>query len=155
MLFIQLIFLTNESIAQAVDSTAIDSILLKQIEEQRQGSSQAASTHTRSGLSFNPDLGLIGDFRAAYISSGERNIDTYLKETELSIQSVVDPYIRADFFLSLSRNSETHQYGIEVEEGYLTTLSLPWRLQLRAGKFKQAVGRESVVRYPSSTSIPY
>jgi hypothetical protein len=30
---------------------------------------------------------------------------------------------------------------VEVEEGYLTTLSLPAHLQLRVGKFKEAIGR--------------
>ena len=35
----------------------------------------------------------------------------------------------------------TGKYGAAVEEGYLTTLSLPAKLQLKAGKFREAVGR--------------
>lgn len=84
---------------------------------------------------------MIGDFQGSYISEGERNFDAYLNETELSLQAVVDPYARADFFLSFSRDPVTHEYGVEVEEGYLTTLSLPARLQLKVGKFKEALGR--------------
>ncbi|MEP6700960.1 MAG: hypothetical protein ABJA85_06580, partial [Bacteroidota bacterium] len=59
----------------------------------------------------------------------------------VSLQAVVDPYARADFFISFGRDPETGKYGATVEEGYLTTLSLPAQLQLKVGKFKQAVGR--------------
>jgi len=69
------------------------------------------------------------------------HVDAYLNETEISLQAAVDPYLRADFFLSFGRDPETKKYGVEVEEGYLTTLSLPAQLQLRLGKFKEAVGK--------------
>ena len=128
--------------AQVVkDSTAADSAMLKQVEEMMKSSQPLVPVQTRSGISANPDIGVIGDFQGSYISSGKKNIDAYLNETEVSFQSVVDPYIRADFFLSFGRNATTGKYGVEVEEGYLTTLSLPYRLQLKAGKFKEAVGR--------------
>ena len=124
------------------DSTAADSALLKQIEEQMAATTvQPAPAQTRSGLSANPDIGVIGDFQGSYISKGKRNIDAYLNETEVSFQAVVDPYIRADFFVSFGRDAQTGKYGVNVEEGYLTSLSLPYRLQLKAGKFKEAVGR--------------
>ncbi len=125
------------------DSTATDSTLLNQVEQEMQTNDQTATppAQPRSGLSANPDIGVIGDFQGAYLSTGKRNFDAYLNETEVSLQSVVDPYIRADFFLSLSRDALTNKYGIEVEEGYLTTLTLPAGLQLKAGKFREAVGR--------------
>ena len=37
-------------------------------------------------------------------------------------------------FFHFARDPETGKYGVEVEEGYLTTLSLPARLQLKVGK---------------------
>lgn len=128
--------------AQVVkDSTATaDSILLKQIEQQMLAP-QPAAPPTRSGLSANPDIGVVGDFQGSYISKGKKKLDAYLNETEVSFQAVVDPYIRADFFVSFGRDAETGKYGVNIEEGYLTTLSLPAKLQLKAGKFKQAVGR--------------
>ncbi len=139
-----LIFAYIGSNAQVVkDSTAVaDSILLKQIELQMAGTTvQPAPAQARSGLTANPDLGVVGDFQGSYISRGKKNVDAYLNETEVSLQAVVDPYIRADFFVSFGRDAQTGKYGVEVEEGYLTTLSLPYRLQLKAGKFKEAVGR--------------
>lgn len=100
-----------------------------------------APQQTRSGISSNPDIGVVADFRASYISSGKKNVDAYLNETEVSFQSVVDPYIRADFFVSFSRDPETHKYSAGIEEGYLTSLALPAKLQLKVGKFREAVGK--------------
>lgn len=140
LLFLPFIF--SRAHAQVPDSTSADSALLRQVEQQMQASTPAAAPQqTRSTLSFNPDIGVIGDFQGSYISRGKRNFDTYLNETELSLQAVVDPYVRADFFLSFGRDAETGKYGVDVEEGYLTTLSLPAKLQLKVGKFKEAVGR--------------
>jgi len=143
-LLLTAIFIYNTSQGQVPpDSTAADSVLLKQIEQQMQSAPQPAqqSPQGRSGLSFNPDIGVIGDFQGSYISKGKRNYNAYVNETELSLQAAVDPYIRADFFLSFARDPETGKYGVEVEEGYLTTLSLPAKLQLKLGKFREAVGR--------------
>ena len=123
------------------DSTKADSLLLLQIQDQMQTNQPQQPQQQRSTLSFNPDIGVIGDFRASYNSIGKRNIEAYLNETEISLQAAVDPYLRADFFLSFGRDPETKKYGVEVEEGYLTTLSLPAQLQLRLGKFREAVGR--------------
>src|SRR6266404_4036342 len=136
------IVLSRISMAQVpADSTSADSALLKQIEQQMQNNNQPTPQQTRSTLSFNPDIGVIGDFQGSYISKGKRNFDAYLNETEISLQATVDPYVRADFFLSFGRDPETGKYGVEVEEGYLTTLSLPAQLQLKLGKFREAIGR--------------
>src|SRR5258705_488916 len=115
-----LLSINNFCLSQVTaDSTSKDSVLLKQIEEQMKTTPPQVTQQTRSGLSFNPDIGVIGDFRGSYISRGTRNLDFYLNETELSLQAAVDPYARADFFLSFARNPETGEYGVEVEEGYL------------------------------------
>src|SRR5436190_3387180 len=127
------------------DSTAAaDSALLKQVEQQMQGNNSQPTQQPqqgRSGLTFNPDIGVIGDFQGYYTSLGKKNFDAYLNETEVSLQATVDPYIRGDFFISFARDPVTGKYGVEVEEGYLTTLSLPAQLQLKVGKFREAVGR--------------
>ena len=145
----------NTCLGQVVsDSTARDSLLLKQIEEQMQSQNtiQPAPQQTRSGISANPDLSVIGDFQGSYISKGKKNFNTYLNETEVAFQAVVDPYARADFFVSFGRDGETGKYGVSIEEGYLTTLSLPARLQLKVGKFKEAVGRINPVH---SHALPF
>ena len=143
-LFLLQPFFAITTLAQVpADSTSTDSVLLKQVEEQMQANAteQPAPAQTRSSLNFNPDMGVIGDFQSSYISRGKKNFDMYLNETEVSLQAVVDPYIRADFFLTFGRDPVTGKYGAAVEEGYLTTLSLPAKLQLKVGKFREAVGR--------------
>jgi hypothetical protein len=142
--FSLLMFIGKTALSQVpTDSTAADSALLKQIEQQMGNTTESTQQpqQTRSSLSFNPDLGVIGDFQGSYISQGKRNFDAYLNETEVSLQATVDPYARADFFISFGRDPVTGKYGVEVEEGYLTTLSLPAQLQLKVGKFREAVGR--------------
>ncbi len=136
-----LIFSVSTLNAQVKDSTAVsDSILLKQIEQQLQNS-QPEPVKTRTSISANPDIGVVGDFQLSYKSNERRKMDAYLNEAEVSFQAVVDPYVRADFFVSFGRDAATDKYGVNIEEAYLTTLSLPARLQLKAGKFKGAVGR--------------
>lgn len=136
-----LLSLLFTAIQAQTDSTATDSVLMKQIEQQMLATQQTAPVQTRSGISSNPDIGVVADFQGSYISQVKRNFDAYLNETEMSFQSVVDPYIRADFFVSFSRDAVTHKYGASIEEGYLTSLSLPAKLQLKVGKFREAVGK--------------
>ena len=86
-------------------------------------------------------MSAIGDFRALYQSPAHRHADAEFHEAEIALQSVVDPYARADFFLSIARDPATGKFGIDLEEGYLTTLDLPVDLQLKAGKFRSTFGK--------------
>jgi hypothetical protein len=61
-----------------------------------------------------------------------------VQEVEIAFQATVDPYFRADVFLTIP-----NLQGIEVEEAYLTTTSLPGALQLKAGIFRAPFGRQN------------
>ncbi|MBI4929473.1 MAG: hypothetical protein HY841_01835 [Bacteroidetes bacterium] len=102
---------------------------------------QTPPQQQRVAASANPDISVIGDFRGLYRSYGSHNFDAVFNEAEFSFQSVVDPYARADFFYSVVEDAATGEFSSEIEEGYLTTLSLPAHLQLKAGRFKQQLGR--------------
>ncbi len=117
-----------------------DSTLLKEITAQPPGQYPASQTgQARTAPATLPDISAIGDFRGSY--TRKNKFDSRINEVELSFQSAVDPYARADFFLSVSRDPETGKFGLDLEEGFLTTLSLPGHLQLKAGKFRGALGR--------------
>jgi hypothetical protein len=58
-----------------------------------------------------------------------------LQQLELYAFAMVDPYFRFDTNIVFS------QFGVEIEEAYGTTLSLPWKLQVRAGQFLTRFGR--------------
>ncbi len=95
-----------------------------------------------------PDVSAIGDLALAYDSYDVGRLsprsDPYgppgkptplFQELELGLQAVIDPYARADVFLSFTPS------GAAVEEAYATTLGLPAGLQLKAGEFLSPFGR--------------
>ena len=103
----------------------------------------------------NPDLSAIGDFQASYLNPATRNFNFYLNEAEFSFQSVVDPYIRADFFLTMDQVPGTSRFEAGIEEAYLTSLSLPAGLQLKAGRFKSALGRINTIHSHAWPTIDF
>jgi len=86
---------------------------------------------------FNPDISVIGNFLG---KAGQRNPYEFgpdgmrppmqLDEAEVAFQAFVDPYAKANFFLSLTPE------GIDVEEGYANFVTLPYDLTAKAGKMK-------------------
>jgi hypothetical protein len=85
---------------------------------------------------FNPDMAVIGNFIGA---AGKNEIRPgpalALPESEVSYQAIVDPYARADFFLSFGEE------GVAVEEGFLTFPTLPGGVLMRVGKMRAAFGK--------------
>jgi hypothetical protein len=85
---------------------------------------------------FNPDIAVIGNFIGA---AGKNDVEAIpslnLEEAELSLQAIVDPYARADFFLAASPE------GLEIEEGFLTFPTLPGGLLMKVGKMKAQFGK--------------
>jgi len=93
---------------------------------------------------FNPDIAVIGDFLGA-AGTNELHPDPFgpgdapralqMHESEAAFQAVVDPYARADFFISFGES------GVELEEGYLTFTTLPGGLLTKVGKMRAAFGK--------------
>jgi len=85
---------------------------------------------------FNPDMAVIGDFLGA---AGRNRVDPQpaleMHESETSFQAIVDPYARADFFVSFG------QEGVELEEGFLTLTALPGGFLTKVGKLRAAFGK--------------
>ena len=85
---------------------------------------------------FNPDMAVIGDFLgAAGRNTTEPQPALEMHESEASFQAIVDPYARADFFISFGEE------GVELEEGYLTLTSLPGGFLTKVGKMRAAFGK--------------
>jgi hypothetical protein len=85
---------------------------------------------------FNPDMAVIGDFLGA---AGHNTVNPQpaleMHESEASFQAVVDPYARADFFVSFGES------GVNLEEGFVTLTSLPGGLLTKIGKMRSAFGK--------------
>ena len=93
---------------------------------------------------FNPDIAVIGDFLGAAgtnkvqpdpFGPGTHPNALQLHESEAAFQAVVDPYARADFFISFGEE------GVSVEEGFITLTSLPGGLLTKVGKMRAAFGK--------------
>jgi hypothetical protein len=85
---------------------------------------------------FNPDISAIGNFvGAAGKSPGGAEPSLNMQEAELAFQAVVDPYARADFFVTLSPDE------VALEEGYITFPTLPGGFLTKVGKMRDAFGK--------------
>ncbi|HVP60301.1 MAG TPA: hypothetical protein VMT11_07070 [Myxococcaceae bacterium] len=114
----------------------------------------APAPTARAFQSFNPDISVIIDGTAGYANkasyslagddpdlkggSSARPAGFTVQELEIAFQAVVDPFFRADVFVTIP-NLE----GVEVEEAVVTTTSLPAGFQVRAGIFRSAFGRQN------------
>ena len=106
---------------------------------------QLAQTQTYGGATsnaklLNPDISLIGDF----IGTAGRNTispsrSLELHESEVGMQAIIDPYARADAFISFGEE------GVNVEEGYVTFTSVPAGLLLKVGKMRAEFGKVNTI----------
>jgi hypothetical protein len=104
--------------------------------------SSASTAAAGASKVFNPDMAVIGDFLGA---AGKVNTDPANKvsaapalemhESEAAFQAVVDPYARADFFISFGEE------GVNLEEGFITLTELPGGLLTKVGKMRAAFGK--------------
>ena len=91
---------------------------------------------TASASIANPATSVVAWFQAVSGNdpgAQERAFD--LREAEIAFQSQVDPFAKAEFFLSASRE------GLDLEEGYVIWLALPGGGQAKLGKFRADLGK--------------
>lgn len=99
---------------------------------------------------LNPNVSVIGWLQA---EAGRRNPPSpgadsaafALKEAEIGLQSMVDPYARADVFIGVGGEGT-----VELEEGTLDWFSLPYGLGLKAGKFRGSFGKFNRTHVPET-----
>src|SRR6478736_1575708 len=74
-----------------------------------------------------------------------------LRNAEIAIDGAVDPYFKgfANIVLKLDKNGET---SIELEESFAQTTSLPANLQVKAGQYFAAFGRQNA-QHPHTWSF--
>jgi hypothetical protein len=85
---------------------------------------------------FNPDVAAIGDFIGAVGKSpggGEPSLEFH--EAEVTFQAIVDPFARADFYLTFGPEE------VGIEEAFVTFPTLPGGFLMKVGKFRDAFGK--------------
>ncbi len=88
-----------------------------------------------------PDLSAVGDLIGDLTREGSTEPDGRrfgVREVELAVQSVVDPYFRGDVFLGINDTEK-----ISIEQAFLTTTALPFGLQAQVGRFLMPLGKEN------------
>ena len=91
---------------------------------------------------LNPDISVIGDFIGALGGNSQQNTVSLqpipafqMHESEIGLQSIIDPYARGDFFISFGEE------GVNLEEGYITFTALPGSFVAKVGKMRSAFGK--------------
>jgi len=98
---------------------------------------------------FNPSIGLVGETVFSYRSRGSDQtgsdrpggFDVNQRSIELNIAASVDPFAKGYAVINASADSATGEAALAVEEAALQTTSLPWNLELKAGRFFGEFGR--------------
>lgn len=117
-------------------------------------SAPASAPLLRGSQSLNPDISAIldGNFgferRGVAYRNGDdpdlgagpssKAVGFTAQEVELALSAIVDPYFKGEFYLTIPNLN-----GLEVEEAFATTTSLPGNLQVKAGSFRSAFGRQN------------
>jgi len=95
---------------------------------------------------LNPDISVIGDFIGALGGNSQQNsvslqpIPAFqMHESELGLQSIIDPYSRGDFFISFGEE------GVNLEEVYITFTALPGSFVAKVGKMRSVFGKVNMM----------
>jgi len=97
----------------------------------------ATSSGARPSNLFNPAISAVFQGIGRSSVNANRDEDGFsLSEVEIGLQAVVDPYARVDLFLTYTAEGEA-----AVEEGVVTSTSMPGGLQLKGGRYKSAFGK--------------
>ncbi len=114
------------------------------------GAKTGVSTGQERPNLFNPAISLLGIFIGGWTKKpveetavaselDPKETGFFLQKAELTFSSDIDPYFTALAILGFRIAEEGLEF--ELEEIYLQTLSLPWGLKVRMGKYLSEVSR--------------
>lgn len=135
------------------DSAAADSLALVREMEKLQATAPAPAAPRATGAKVMPDISVVGDLVGDFSPDGstqESGARLGVRELELAVQSVVDPYFRGDVYLGFSDVE-----GARIEQAYMTTTALPWGLQARIGRFLMPVGKQTTTHRHDLHTVEY
>ena len=151
--------------AAKADSIRADSIaLVQQLEKElgaqtadtlaSAGAPRAAGGYMNIGFVSLTDAGWSSakDIEALDVGDHDPKVRGFtIPNAEISLDGAVDPYFKgfSNIVFKIQPNGET---GVELEEAYLLTTSLPANLQIKAGQFFAEFGRQNP-QHPHSWSF--
>ncbi|MBS1724757.1 MAG: hypothetical protein JSS66_17585 [Armatimonadetes bacterium] len=110
------------------------------IQQGQEAPVQESAPTQQAKNTFNPQISLVTDFRWNAVDSDKTvRKRGFLKEAELGLASDVDPFLRAEAYISFS--DEDGESKAEVEEGFARYNNLAPGLSAKFGKIAAAIGR--------------
>src|SRR5439155_4999309 len=122
----------------------------EQVKELSDKVDSAVEAQKKTRLSeFNPSIGLVGETVFSYRSKGSDQIgsdrpggfDVFQRSIEVNVAASVDPFAKGYVVINAAADSATGEATMGVEEAALQTTSLPWNLELKAGRFFGEFGK--------------
>lgn len=147
--------------ARAERAAAADSVrLVRELERMSAGTAGNASPAQAAGASGGPpnprllpDFSAVGDFvgdLSPMRSTQDGGARLGVREVELAVQAIVDPYFRGDIFLGLNDVEK-----VSIEQAFLTSTALPYGLEVRLGRFLMPVGKQNTTHRHDLHAIEY
>jgi hypothetical protein len=146
----------NQAGAQQAPLASTNTQAFEAIPPQTAVAPSGASPHQQVALggagesaakALNPDISVIGNFIG---SAGHNPVQPspslQMRESEVGLQAIIDPYARGDFFLSFGED------GVELEEGFITFTSLPGGFVAKGGKIRSAFSKVNALH---SHALPW
>ena len=146
-----------DSIAKAVrDSVALMKELGAAVADSVPRPSSPVTTGPQSGPTnprLIPDISAVGDLIGDLSPKGSTQADKTrfgVREVEIAVQAVVDPYFRGDVFLGINDVEK-----ISIEQAFLTTTSLPNELEAKIGRFLMPFGKQNTTHRHDLHTVEY
>ena len=109
---------------------------------------------------FNPSIGFVGETVFSYRSRNNSEtgsdrpggFDVNERSVELNVAASVDPFAKGYVVANASADAATGESTFGIEEAALQTTSLPWNLELKAGRFFGEFGK---LEYIHDHELPF
>ncbi|HTS18561.1 MAG TPA: hypothetical protein VMP11_13385 [Verrucomicrobiae bacterium] len=109
---------------------------------------------------FNPSIGFVGETIFSYRSRNNSEtgsdrpggFDVNERSVELNVAASVDPFAKGYVVANASADAATGESTFGIEEAALQTTSLPWNLELKAGRFFGEFGK---LEYIHDHELPF
>lgn len=106
---------------------------------------RSGATYMNIGFVALTDLGWSSEPDVASLQLGDHDPAVRgftMPNVELTLDGAVDPYFKGFTNIALKLDSQG-ETGIELEEAYVLTTSLPWNLQIKGGQYFAEFGRQN------------
>jgi hypothetical protein len=133
---------------------AVEAATAEQMEELKQEVEAVSEAQTKTRPNeFNPSIGVVGETVFSYRSEGSRQtgrdrpggFDVFQRSVELNVAASVDPFAKGYIVANATADSATGEATFGIEEAAVQTTSLPWNLELKAGRFFGEFGKLSYI----------